>query len=370
MLRILLISPYKGIQGGISRWTEHIMNFYNSSCYAKDLQLQLLPVQRSKFITRKSIFNRLIYGIFDYSRIIHNFKKEVNLHKFDLVHIASSASISLLKDLHIIKYAKKHNLKTIIHFHFGRIPELIRKDNWESKLLKKVVSLADIVIVMDRLSFITIENCGYKNIVFLPNPVAPQISEIVSRNFDIVREPGKILFVGHVVRTKGIFELMDSFKRLNNKNLILRIIGHIEPEVKKTISGEIGNYNIEIFGEKPYEEIIKDMMSCDIFVLPTYTEGFPNVILESMACECAIISTKVGAIPEMLEEDRFGKYGLLIEPKNTNQLFDAIRKMLADSKLKKQCGENCKRRVYERYSIDVVWNQLLSIWQNCIITSK
>ncbi len=365
-MKILLISPYSGIQGGISRWTEHILNYYES-LNSKSCNLQLLPVKRSKYISNTSLFIRLWYGIKDYSKIYHEFKKKTISYKYDIVHIASSASISLFKDLLIMKYARKQKIKTIIHFHFGRIPELEMRNNWEWKLILKVISIADKVIVIDKFSYETFNKYGYNNIIYLPNPVANRIIDIINKYPDITREAGKILFVGHVIKTKGIFELIEAFKNINNNNFTLRIVGYIEPHMKNVLNIHIGEIkNIEITGEEPYEEIIKDMLSCDIFVLPTYTEGFPNVILESMTCSCAIISTRVGAIPELLEKDQYGEYGILIDSQNVYQLQSAILKMINDTQLKKQCGDNCKKRVHERYSMPIIWKQLTNIWENCL----
>ena len=106
--------------------------------------------------------------------------------------------------------------------------------------------------------------------------------------------------------------------------------------------------------------------SCDLFVLPTYTEGFPNVIIESMACGCAIVTTPVGAIPEMFEEENGNHYGILVAPKSIEELKNGIEKMLDNEMLKQECRLNVKQRVNDRYNIDAVWKQMLSIWSNTI----
>ena len=108
------------------------------------------------------------------------------------------------------------------------------------------------------------------------------------------------------------------------------------------------------------------MLSCDIFVLPTYTEGFPNVILESMACGCAIVTTPVGAIPEMLEEENGKQYGILVSPQNVQELKEGIEKMLNNETLKQECRKNVQQRVNERYNIDTVWKQMSKIWEETI----
>lgn len=76
------------------------------------------------------------------------------------------------------------------------------------------------------------------------------------------------------------------------------------------------------------------MLKCTVFVLPTYTEGFPNVVLESMACGCPIVATSVGAIPEMLD----GGAGIVIEPRNVEQLRDAVAWVLENPERAAEMG--------------------------------
>ena len=126
-----------------------------------------------------------------------------------------------------------------------------------------------------------------------------------------------------------------------------------------------GNHTAKMVfrGGVPHEEVIREMLSCDIFVLPSYTEGFPNVILEAMACGCAIVATKVGAIPEMLEEENGDKCGVLVNPKSSEELYDALKTLLDNGSIKEEIGNNALQRVKERYVMPKVWNKLEGIWK-------
>lgn len=367
-MKILLAAPYGGVPGGISRWTGHIIKYYNS-LPRRDVEIDLLPMGRSSFVSKNSsIFYRLKSGFIDYRKILREFHKKIKNEKYDVMHLASSASISLLKDLYMLKKAHLHCIKTVIHFRFGRIPDLSVSKNWEWKLLCKVIKLADKVIVIDKFSYDVLIKEGYNNIELLPNPVAPLISDIIEKNKEIVRIPRSILFTGHVIKTKGVFELVEACKQI--PDIQLRLVGHVIPEIKEELENMTGYASwLSIEGEKPYEEVIKDMLACDLFVLPTYTEGFPNVILESMACGCAIIATKVGAIPEMLEEKDSKVFGYLIDPKNVQQIKEGICFLLDNECLKNGMRTNAKQRVNERYGIDVVWEKMKMVWCKMILNN-
>lgn len=270
-----------------------------------------------------------------------------------------------------ISIAKKRGLKSVIHFRFGRIPEIYQKRNWEQKLLHKVINLSDKVIVIDLFSFNTLQKEGYKNIELLPNPLTPEVIEIINKNPTIKRVYNKILFAGHNVAAKGIFELIDACNSI--PNITLKMIGYITPDIRKKLIDRAGSGHeswLEIAGEQNFETTIKEMLSAGVFVLPTYSEGFPNVIIESMACGCPIITTNVGAIPEMLATDSGFDHGMVIEPRNVEQLRDAICKMLNDREYAIQCGLNAQQRVNEQYAMSKVWEKMVEIWNRDVIVEK
>ena len=277
----------------------------------------------------------------------------------------SSASLSLFKDLIMLRAAKSRGVRTVVHFRFGRIPELSLKKNWEWRMICKVVKTSHMTIVLDKASYETLHNAGFSNVVLLPNPVAPRVTELIEKTGTIERKARTLLFAGHGIPTKGVFELVEACKQI--PDIRLRMIGNIAEDVKNELTALSGNATwLDVAGEYPYEKTIAEMLSCDVFVLPTYTEGFPNVILESMACGCAIVTTPVGAIPEMLEEENGKRYGILVEPKKAQELKEGIEAMLNDETLKAECRKNVQQRVNERYNIDAVWRQMLNIWTETI----
>lgn len=359
-MRVLLISPLTGVIGGISIWTKNIVDHLTSKSV---VCLQICDFSRK--ITGRMISNpisRAFCAFRDYYRLTKVAISVIKQYKGDVVHLCSSASFLLVRDWFIIRAAKKMSVKTCIHLHFGRIPYLAKQRNWEWKLLKKVSMLADQVIVMDQLSCHTLLSHGIENVTLLPNPLSDSVLDMIG-SVKASREERVVLFAGHCIPTKGVFELVEACKGI--PNIKLRLVGAISFEMQQKlveVAGENSDW-LEIKGQLSHEQTIYEMKSCDIFVLPTYTEGFPNVIIESMACGCPIVASAVGAIPEMLEAEDDKHYGQLIQPKNSEQIRVAIERYLNDQKFKVECAKNAQNRVKERYNIQSVGLELVNIWE-------
>lgn len=362
-LHVLLCAPYGGVAGGISRWTGHVMEYYRSLQPA-DVDLSVLTTARSVFVNiNSSVWSRIKYGVKDYSKIFREYNRQLREGCYDVVHLTSSASWGLVKDIYMLRKARAANLKTVVHFRFGRIPELSEKKNWEWNLLMKVVRLADRVVVIDRASFETLRSAGVGHVVNLPNPIAPAVGTFVeAHSKTILRESRRLLFAGHIVRTKGVYELIEACREI--PGIRLKMIGPLFPGIKEDLLGRAlknGDASwVEITGERSYDEVLEEMMKCTVFVLPTYTEGFPNVVLESMACGCPIVATAVGAIPEMLDDG----VGIVVESRNVKELHDAITRVLGNPEQAAEMGAKAVRRVHERYSMPAVWSQLTDLWKS------
>ena len=364
-IRVLLCSPYGRMVGGISRWTGHVLDYYSKN--ETDINLKHYYSNGKGAYQNTNLIIRLYIGIMSYIPFLLGLISEIKRNKYDVIHFTSSASISLIRDILSLKIAKKKCVKTVIHFRFGRIPEIYNKQNWEQRLLHLVITLSDKVIVIDKHSYRTLLQFGYKNVEILANPLSPIVNEIIQQNSAISKLSNKLVFAGHVVTNKGVFELVQACKEIDNVKLV--IVGYSNQETKNMLIKPAGvNHNswLEFAGELSIEDTIKEMLSAGIFVLPTYTEGFPNVIIESMACGCPIVTTKVGAIPEMLDIDNGEQYGICIEPRSVEKLKDSIIRMLEDRVFAISCGENAKKRVNELYSMPIIWSKMESIWKSLV----
>lgn len=368
MKKILCCSPYmpgaKKVTGGIAIWTSCIYEHYLQE--KANVDVEIFPLTRQTFIEDKaSLLKRIPSGIKDYSILVKNIKKRISRGDIDVLHLCSSASISLIKDLLIVRAAHKRGIKTVVHFHFGRIPELYKANNWEWKLLKCLLKDTDLALTMSQDSYNTLCDAGFRA-EYLPNPVSDAaLQAIRTANNAYEKKTNSLLFVGHGYITKGVYELVEGCSKVKDANL--KIIGRFTTEMKETLQ-TIANTRdngewIEFVGEIPHENVLQEMAKADIFVFPSYTEGFPYVILEAMATKCAIISTGVGAIPEMLTGDN-SNCGILIPVKDSNAVSEAVTKIISSNELKHEISNNAYNRVNEFYTIDVVWKKLCAVWEN------
>ena len=354
------------VLSGIGIWANNILDYYKTL----DSDISLIPLsfdRRYNVSAKSTTFDRFFYGLRDYWRPIRASKKLIS--EVDVLHLCSSAQLSLYKDLYMLRMAKRHHVKTVIHFHFGRIPELMKSGSREAKMIRRVCEVADKVIVMDQRSHDALFSEGFSKVSYLPNPLSREIQEDVKSLKDtITRTENRILYVGHIIPSKGITELVRACCLI--KGIELHLIGTVTKEYLNELENiaevkENGTW-FKYIGKMPHAGVIREMLAAGIFCLPSYTEGFPNVIIESMACGCSIIATPVGAIPEMLQFGKRDMCGLKVEVRDEDGLRLQLKALLSDIGLRSKCRENAIKRVNELYSVPIVWNQLECIWKSTL----
>ena len=364
-MKLLLCTPIckdAKSAGGIAIWANNILEFIKAHLQ-DDVCCEVIPCDRSERINENtSIFKRLWCGVQDYFVIVHNIKKRLKEDSFDVIHINSTASISSIKDLLIVMLAHHYNAKVVIHYHFGRIPKLIQKRNWEWMLVKKTIELADATIVMDRNSYLSLIQLGFNNINNIPNPYSVEFEKRVDAFVGAVkRVKHRVLFIGRAFRLKGIYELVEACKSLDNVEL--RVVGPYDQEDKINLHILCNNASwFHFIGPVSHEKVLEELMACDVFVLPSYSEGFPNAILECMMCKTPIITTPVGAIPEILELDTEHPLGMSVRVQNVEDLVVAINRIIDDDAMKKEMTERAFHKVKTQYNLQTVGFQLYNTW--------
>lgn len=357
--KILFCSP-RFATGGIARWTEHILNFANGDSESVSLKWYYPNVKGCT--TSKYSLSRLTRGVRSYLPFVMHLSK--NLRGMDVAHLSTSASLSAVRDLIAAKICRRAGVKTVLHLHCGSTPRQLKGTGLIDKAFRRSLDLCDKIVAMDGKTLKALQDAGYSNSCYLPNPLSPEVVKAVNKVGDTAREDRKVLFVGHVLDTKGARELVEACNGI--KDCSLEFMGECTEEMKRELRGIASddlNAKMTFRGNLPMEEVIKGMKQCSVFALPSYSEGFPNVIIESMACGAPIVATDVGAIAEMLDVNSQQPCGVCVPPHDSEQLRMAIARLLDYRQEAEAMGERARTRVNEVYAMPVVWKRLKEIWE-------
>jgi len=132
------------------------------------------------------------------------------------------------------------------------------------------------------------------------------------------------IFVGRLTQEKGIMTLIEAWKKLEDKELALLVVG--EGELLKTLEEKSFGYPIKFLGKKTHEETLGLIRRSQFLVFPSeWYEGSPMVLIEALALGVPIIASDIGGIPEIVKD---GFNGLLFKPGNVDDLKLKIERMM------------------------------------------
>lgn len=178
------------------------------------------------------------------------------------------------------------------------------------------------------------------------------------------------VFVGRAVRDKGINELVEAFLRLHNEygDTRLILVGRQEPELDPLAPDTeraIAECDaIEAVGEQ--EDVRPWLAASDIFVLPSYREGFPNSVIEAGAMGLPSIVTDINGANEIVIP---GENGLIVPPRDTDALYEAMRRLHDDHDLRGRLAANA-RPLSRRYDCHLVRQALYDFYDALAESSK
>lgn len=179
------------------------------------------------------------------------------------------------------------------------------------------------------------------------------------------------LFVGRLVGDKGLNELVAAFERLQvqpgYEKARLVLVGRAEEELdplKPAAWERIHQLpSIVEVGPAYGRGLLAWYAASDCFVLPSYREGFPNTVLEAGAMGLPSIVTDINGSREIVED---GKNGMVIPSKDADALYDAMKRMMEDSRLRKSMAENARPMIGSRFEQGFVRQCLLDFYEEIL----
>ncbi|MDO8487475.1 MAG: glycosyltransferase family 4 protein [Candidatus Curtissbacteria bacterium] len=225
------------------------------------------------------------------------------------------------------------------------------------KIIKTpILFLADSIIVPSKTIAGRLREKFPKKIVYIPNGVDAKLFYPLKTKTD--KRSIDIVFVGRLEKQKNLESLIKAARDLKiNYNLTFYGEGSKLEELLKLAK----NLNVPLQIKKPvaYKEVPKILRSCDIFVLPSYKEGSPKILLEAMASGCAIVASGIPQITEIITDGETG----VLTGQTPQELANVIGK-LRDFKTRQKLGQNARKTVIEKYEINKLLAKEITILIN------
>ncbi|MER7442049.1 glycosyltransferase family 4 protein [Micromonospora avicenniae] len=356
-LRVALVSPLPPPIGGIARWTRMIQGAAGRS---SSVDLMVVDIAlRGRSIHQNSMARRLIAGGIQLLRAGGALWWRMLCRRPDVVHVNTSGHLGTIRDLVILAVCRAFRVPLVYHLRFGRVPEIAERGNREWRLMRRMMRGSSAVVVLDARTEQAI--CSR---------VAGVLVERIPNCVDLLGLPGtqqmvrqhrnRVLFAGWVIPAKGVEDLLAAWRAIREPTWELLIAGSYEEGYLRRLQSELQPKDaVSFLGELSGSDLLRLMAGCEIFVLPSHTEGFPNAILEAMSLGRAVVATDVGAVPDMLS----GDCGVVVPPADPERLADALGCLMKDSSRRDEVGERARRKAAEEYSLKVVFDRYVDLWR-------
>lgn len=349
-IKVLIVGSDTSVKGGISTV---IKQYLDNDFERTDIKYLSSYIQGSN--VKKALFFLKSYFVY---------VKKTLMNEFDIAHVHMSYNGSFYRKLLILLMSKLFNKKVIIHLHGSEFEDFYYNSN---KLIKSIIRFllrnCDAFLVLGDNWKKKIEEIEPKsNVYILKNCVSiPKFKVKLDNN------RFNILFLGVLIKRKGIYDLLEVIKILNenkliekyNLNFIIGGTGKEESNIKELIKEyNIGDY-VNMVGwidKLNKEELLK---KTQLFILPSYNEGLPMALLEAMSYGIPAISTDVGSVNEVIDNE---ENGYLIKPNNKYSLYNRIIDIVEDEGKWKVFSEDSKKKISECFNEKIYFQNIEEIY--------
>lgn len=213
---------------------------------------------------------------------------------------------------------------------------------------------------------------GYGNVMGVDMEKYSRRPEIMDKAKGIRNNLFTFLYVGRIVKDKGINELCEAFEKLSGlTEARLILVGpsedSLDPISDKAREIIANNPNIESVGGKFGDELLAYYAASDCFVFPSYREGFPNTVLEAGAMGLPSIVTDINGSREIIKQ---GENGVIIPSQDAEALFDAMMNMMRDKTARERMAGNARRMIEEKYEQGYVRKCLYDFYDEILSAYK
>lgn len=331
-MNVLLISVQTAdTKGGIAVWTEHYLN----SVVAQGIDCRLVNTatvgERSHNLTAKrSLKDEWVRT----RRIMKDLTKALKSQSYDVAHLNSSIGVfGIIRDYLVAKKIAKKKIPLFVHFHCD-VPFWVTNGvvKW---YLKRLFKITERVFVLCENSRKYLQDAFGVDAHKVPNFID---EDLVVDQKTISDRIQRVFFVGRVSCLKGAKEIYELSKRFPDIDFLLA------GEVAEDVAAWDRTDNLYLLGVLSHEEVLAHLDEADVFLFPSYTEGFSMALAESMARGVPSIATDVGANADMIET-----MGGIIVPVGDVDGMQRAFEAIAVADVRMQMSHWCLEKVRTQY---------------------
>jgi len=224
-----------------------------------------------------------------------------------------------------------------------------------------------VVAVLSRAELTAYRAFGTRiRVQLVPNAVDPAGLTDQGRVYN-TNKPLKLVYVGRLVRTKGLFEVIEALRELKRagREFEFSIAGAGPDQCELMAASESAGLNdrVQFLGSVVGDKKRRLWLDSDLFIFPTYREGLPYALLEAMAAGCVPIATPVAAIPDVMRDQ---EHGLFVPVKDAGALANAVAALDDDRASLIRMAVGARRRVVERYTVVRLADDFRKIYSGCL----
>ncbi len=287
----------------------------------------------------------------------------------EVVHLnASLDQKAYWRDLVYAMVARALGRRVVSQIHGGAMPQdFFRSNAILTWVLRRFLVKSDVVTVLSSAELAAYRAFDERIRVHLvPNAIDPAGFAGCVRTHN-TNAPLKLVYVGRLVRAKGLFEVIEAMRELKRagREFSLSIAGD-GPDQRALMEfskrAGLGD-SIRFLGRVLDADKWRLWFDSDVFVFPSYMEGLPYSLLEAMAAGCVPITTPVAAIPDVM---RNRVHGLFIPVRNASALALAVAQLDDDRAGLRQMAEEARRRALEHYTLTRLADDFRKLYQCCL----
>lgn len=311
--------------------------------------------------------SNLIAAVQDCAR----FTGAVLRHRPQVVHISTAFGISFLKHSLCVWIARLAGCRVLLHPRCSITVLYLNRSKLGQWYFRQVVRQTSGVLALSRewmqLQAI-IPSC---TIYYLPNAIdqklyRPIAAERLAR--PVSQPPLRLLYLGYLGRDKGSFDLVETARLLRAAGQVfhLDLVGdelHVgeKAELCRQVHAAGLEDWVQVHPPAYHQQKLDFFRQADIFVYPSYHEGLPNAILEAMACALPIAATRVGGIPDQVQN---GVNGFLVERGDPQALMGALTALMDDPALRQKMQVMSCRLARDQYDMETYIPRLAEVYRS------